>query len=82
MKVKSEVAQFCPTLSDTMDYSLPGSSVHEISQARVLEWVAFAFSLKLPYDPAILLLGIYLGETRIEKKHMYPNVHCCNIYNS
>ena len=46
MKVKSEreVAQSCPTLSDPMDYSLPGSSVHEISQARVLEWGAIAFS--------------------------------------
>ena len=46
MKVKSEseVAQLCPTLSDTMDYSLPGSSVHGIFQARVLEWGAIAFS--------------------------------------
>ena len=40
MKVKSEreVAQSCPTLSDPMDYSLPGSSTHGIFQARVLEW--------------------------------------------
>ena len=40
MKVKSEreVAQLCPTLSDAMDYSLPGSSIHGIFQARVLEW--------------------------------------------
>ena len=46
MKVKSEseVAQSCPTLSDLMDCSLPGSSVHEIFQARVLEWGAIAFS--------------------------------------
>ena len=46
MKVKSEreVAQSCPTLSDTMDCSLPGSSVHGIFQARVLEWGAIAFS--------------------------------------
>ena len=46
MKVKSEseVAQSCPTLSDPMDCSLPGSSVHGIFQARVLEWVAVAFS--------------------------------------
>jgi len=42
MKVKSEseVAQLCPTLSDPMDCSLPGSSAHGIFQARVLEWVA------------------------------------------
>ena len=46
MKVKSEseVAQRCPTLSDPMDYSLPGSSVHGIFQARVLEGGAIAFS--------------------------------------
>ena len=46
MKVKSEseVAQSCLTLSDPMDWSLPGSSVHGIFQARVLEWVAIAFS--------------------------------------
>ena len=40
----SEVAQSCPTLCDPKDYSLPGSSVHGIFQARVLEWVAIYFS--------------------------------------
>ena len=47
MKVKSEsgVARLCPTPSDPMDYSLPGPSVHGIFQARVLEWVAIAFSI-------------------------------------
>ena len=47
MKVKSEseVAQSCPTLSDLMDCSLPGSSIHGIFQARVLEWGAIAFSV-------------------------------------
>ena len=46
MKVKSqsEVSQSCPTLSDPMDCSLPGSSVPGIFQARVLEWGAIAFS--------------------------------------
>ena len=46
MKVKSEseVAQSCPTLSDRMDCSLPGSSIRGIFQARVLEWGAIAFS--------------------------------------
>ena len=45
MKVESEseVAQSCPTLSDPMDRSLPGSSIHGICQARVLEWVSIAF---------------------------------------
>ena len=47
VKVKSEskVAQLCLTLSDPMDCSLPGSSIHGIFQARVLEWVAIAFSI-------------------------------------
>ena len=46
MKVKSEseVAQSSPILRDPMDCSLPGSSIHEIFQARVLEWEAIAFS--------------------------------------
>ena len=46
MKVKSEseVAQSCPTLSDPRDCSLPGSFIHGIFQARVLEWGAIAFS--------------------------------------
>ena len=47
MKVKSEseVAQLCPTLSDPMDCSPPGSSAQGIFQARVLEWGAIAFSI-------------------------------------
>ena len=45
VKSESEVPQSCPTLSDPMDCSLPGSSVHGIFQARVLEWGAIA------YDP-------------------------------
>ena len=50
MKVKSEseVAQACPTLSDPMDYRLPGASVHGIFQARALEWAPIAFSSQLP----------------------------------
>ena len=49
MKVKSEseVAQWCLTLSNPMDCSLPGSSIHGIFQARVLEWGAIAFSINL-----------------------------------
>ena len=44
MKSESEVAQSCLTLSDPMDCSLPGSSIHGIFQARVLEWGAIAKS--------------------------------------
>ena len=46
---ESEIAQSCPTLCNPMDCSLPGSSVHGISQARVLEWGAIAFSDSLAY---------------------------------
>ena len=54
MKVKSEseVTQLCPTPSNPMDCSLPGSSVHGICQARVLKWVAIAFS-KLEAIPGL-----------------------------
>ena len=41
---EGEVAQSCPTLCDPMDCSLPGFSIHEILQARILEWVAISFS--------------------------------------
>ena len=61
MKVKSEseVAQSYPTLSDPMDCSPPGSSVHGIFQARVLEWGAM--------DLAIFLLSLYIEELLEEK---------------
>ena len=60
MKVKSEseVPQSCPTLSDPMDRSLPGSSVHGIFQARVLEWGAIAFSGIHDYGSLIMEFGI------------------------
>ena len=54
VKSESEVAQSYPTLSDPMHCSLPGSSVHGIFQARVLEWGAIAFSRGLTSVPQIL----------------------------
>ena len=50
MKVKSEseVTQSCPTVSDPMDCSLPGSSIHGILQAKILEWVDFPSPGDLP----------------------------------
>ena len=62
MKVKSEseVAQSSPTLPDPMDCSLPGSSVHGIFQARILEWVAVAFSKNIGVGSHSLLQGIFL----------------------
>ena len=44
MFMHAKLLQLCPTLCDPMDYSLPGSSVHGILQARTLEWVAILFS--------------------------------------
>ena len=63
VKSESEVAQSCPTLSDPMDCSLPGSSIHGIFQAGVLEWGAIAFSaliaiLQNYFDGDILFLCI------------------------
>ena len=60
MKVKSEseVAQLCPTLSDSMDCSLPGSSSHGIFQARVLEWAATALTFKNWLSITILIHDI------------------------
>ena len=49
VKNESEVTQSCLTPSDPMDCSLPGPSVHGIFQAKVLEWVATAFSIKSLY---------------------------------
>ena len=65
MKVKSEseVAQLCPTLIDPMDCSLPGSSIHGIFQARVLEWGAIAFSVEHYWSSPIYLLQIYIKIT-------------------
>ena len=55
MKVKSEseVAQSCPTLSDPMDCSPPGSSIHGSFQAGGLEWAAVAFALIVKNPPAM-----------------------------
>ena len=66
MKVKSEseVAQSCPTLSNTMDCSPPGSSIHGIFQARVLEWGAIAFSITIQYLPTQQHFYVNTSKTR------------------
>ena len=66
VKSESEVAQSCLTLSDPMDCSLPGSSVHGIFQARVLEWGAIAFSEATVY-------GVAKNRTRLN------DLAACNI---
>ena len=57
VKSESEVAQSCATLSDPMDCSPPGCSVHGIFQARVLEWGAIAFS-RGSFQPRDRTLGL------------------------
>ena len=86
-KVKSEskVAQPCPTLSDPMDCSLPGSSIHGIFQARVLEWGAIAFSelalrsLKITHGfkkTASIFRHFAKRDTiRFKKLHQIPSSH-------
>ena len=67
MKVKSEseVAQSCPSLSDAMDCSLPGSPIHGIFQARVLDWGAIAFSGEKTWQGVnSTLIGYGREETR------------------
>ena len=72
MKVKreSEVAQSCPTLSDPMDCSLPGSSIHGIFQARVLEWGAIAFSA----SHTLVMLKILQARLQRYVKHEIPDI--------
>ena len=77
MKVRSEseVAQSCPTLSDPMDCSLPGSSIHGIFQARVLEWGAIAFSgPKIESSIKLLEFGGFDFCPKLAR-----NLYCCYI---
>ena len=70
---ESEVSQLCLTLSDPMDCSLPGSSVHGIFQARVLEWGAIAFSRLRDWTmtkcPVTLAHGTHTLESRTSNTH-------------
>ena len=75
MKVKSEweVTQLRPTLRDPMDCSLPGSSVHGIFQARVLEWGAIAFSGHCnEHDYMLILSSIYMFFCEVSVKNILP----------
>ena len=95
MKVKSEseVTQSCPTLRDPMDCSLPGSTVHEIFQARVLECGAIAFSGQgrcLPYIDSDrhkqnILRNMGMNQTFVKQRmirepHVQPYLFC-NLQN-
>ena len=75
MKVKSEseVAQSCPTLRDLMDRSLPGSSIHGIFRARVLEWGAIAFSDKYHRNYQMPSRGLVVN-------YVWARRYCCSLY--
>ena len=76
MKVKSEseVAQSCPTLSDPIDCSPPGPSIHGIFQARVLEWGAIAFSIPFAYLCPPFLLIIHKSFLLQEFSQLFHNL--------
>ena len=91
VKSESEVTQLCPTLSDPMDYSPPGSSIHGIFQARVLEWGAIAFSGWLNLCSPIWTMHILETTMKINSKtwHFCPEeltfhilfcIHCLLNY--
>ena len=69
---ESEVAQSCPSLCDPMDCSLPGSSVHGIVHARVLEWVAISFSRGIFLTQGLNLRLLRLPHCRLT---LYPWPH-------
>ena len=82
MKVKSEteVAQSCLTLSDPMDCSLPGFSIHGVFQARVLEWGATAFSEIISRRAEtkiqdLNLSAVFLLRQLARSKRVVPQVH-------
>ena len=88
MKVKSEseVAQSYPTLSDHMDWSLPGSSVHGIFQARVLEWGAIALSVNPTEYPIFsssnILNTFIVSETSSSQEHTTEHLVIFQVYDS
>ena len=79
VKSKSEVAQLCLTLCDPMDSSPPGSSVHGIFQARVLEWGAIAFSAWTSYDTLLLKFILMINIVKQDYKKLY---RCISLFKS
>ena len=77
----SEVAQLCPTLCDSMNCSLPGSSIHGIFQARVLEWGAIAFPTKWYYSLLVdtLIQNQQMAFHSSKSRHVFPYtlIMCC-----
>ena len=76
MKVKSEseVTQSCPTLSDPLDCSPPGSFIHGIFQARVLEWGAIAFSVLMFTFPLNTFIRSSCSHNFLIKREKYKDI--------
>ena len=85
-KSESEVTQLCPTLCEPMNCSLPGSSVHGILQARILEWVAISFSSRSsqPRDGTWVshIVGRCFNLWATREAHEYKKHMPYNIYDS
>ena len=79
MKGESEVTQSCPTVSNFMDCSPPGSSAHGIFQARVLEWVAIAFSDALILYAEYIIRNAGLEEAQAGIKIAGRNINNLNM---
>ena len=71
-----EVTQSCPTLCDPMDCSLPGSSVHGILQARILEWVTISFS-RGSYQPRDRTQVTHIGVRRFNLRATREALYQC-----
>ena len=74
------VVQSCPTLCNPMDYSLLGSSVHGIVQARILEWVAILFSRDLPNPEAKFRSPVLWADSQIPYHLSHQENHCSYNY--
>ena len=79
-KSESEVSQSCPTLSDPMDCSASGSSVHGIFQARVLEWGAIAFSTLTWYSAPNLGFVYFLCYFKVSLIYLNHYIYYIIIY--
>ena len=78
VKTESEVAQSCPTPRDPRDCSLPGSSVHGICQARVLEWVAIAsMQFLVLYSRAVSLIRSTYSTSHLLLRSRFSCVRLC-----
>ena len=83
MKVKSEskVAQSCPTLGDPMDCSPPGSSAHEIFQARVLEWGAISRIVKsIVKESRLIIIRVWLEAGKGAIVHEHRKGYNCSCF--